>query len=137
MIIKKAYYYLFYKLYRFYESSPSVWWSEWKALLTILILEIWFLMSFGIYYQVITKKDLLPDNIFKYLGIALIIFLGIINYYVFDYNDRWKRYVSEFNKWPRNKNRIGTFIVWLFILIIIGNLIYSYYLMSKIDWKKY
>lgn len=38
----KVYQYLFYKLYRFYETSTySRWWSEWKAYVSMLALSIW------------------------------------------------------------------------------------------------
>ncbi len=39
----KAYYYLFYKIYKFYEKAPARFWSDWKASISITALEIWLL----------------------------------------------------------------------------------------------
>ena len=57
MTIKKTYTYLFYKLYQFYEKGVSVWMSDWKATLSLLILEIWLLLSVLVYYKVYFKEE--------------------------------------------------------------------------------
>jgi hypothetical protein len=137
MTIKKAYYYLFYKLYRFSESAPSRWLSDWKATFSLLVLEIWILVSFMVYYKVFTKKDLIPDNRLTMMGITVVVVLSLIKYFVFEYQDRWKEYVVEFNKWPAKKNKTGTLVVWFIVLLIIANLTFSFYLMSQINWKQY
>jgi hypothetical protein len=137
MTLRKAYYYLFYKLYKFSEAAPSRWWSEWKASLSLMVLEIWILISVMVYYKVFTKKDLIADSSLTAVGITVVISLVIIKYFAFDHHDRWKDYVKEFDKWSIRKNRIGTLVVWMIILFTLGNLIFSFYLMSQIDWKQY
>lgn len=134
------YRYLFYKLYKFYEGTPfwsAKWWSDWKASFSLLVLEIWSLVSIVVYYEVITKKTLLPEQVLNKVAIGVVVLLAIVKYFAFEHKGRWKRYVAEFSQWPKNKNRIGTLIVWLIVLFILGNLIFSFYLMSQIDWQRY
>ena len=142
MTFKKAYQYLFYKLYKFYDTDSSLWWSskwwtDWKASFSLLVLEVWLLISFVVYFEVITKKELLPENVLDKVGITVVIILAIAKYFAFEHRDRWKDYVAEFNQWPEKKNRIGTLVVWLIVVFILGNLIFAFYLMSKINWQQY
>ena len=45
--------------------------------------------------------------------------------------------MAEFENWPKKKNIRGGIIVWGIIIFIIANLIFSFYLMSLINWKLY
>lgn len=137
MTIKKAYYYLFYKLYKFSEAAPSRWLSDWKATFALLVLEIWVLLSFMVYYKVFTKRDLIPDNRLTIVGLTVVVILSLIKYFVFEHRDRWKECIGEFSRWPAKKNKTGTLIVWFIVLLIIANLIFSFYLMSQVNWKLY
>jgi uncharacterized membrane protein YwzB len=137
MTIKKVYYYFFHKFYKFSEAAPSRWLSDWKAMFSLLVLEIWILLSVMVYYKVFTKKDLIPDNRLTMVSITVVIALSLIKYFAFEHRDRWKEYVEEFSKWPTKKNKTGTLVVWLIVLLIIANLIFSFYLMSQINWKQY
>jgi len=137
MTLEKGYRYLFYKLYRFYERAPSVWWSDWKASFSLMVLEVWLLLSFMVYYKVITKRDLIPDNRLTIVSITVVVILSAIKYFVFEHQNRWKEYVEEFTKLPKKKNRIGTLIVWLIVLFILGNLVFSFFLLRQIDWTLY
>ncbi|HMR91221.1 MAG TPA: hypothetical protein PKC69_02860 [Chitinophagaceae bacterium] len=138
MTLKQMYGYLFYKLYRFWEkvSTPKLW-SDWKAGIAILALEVWFLVSVQNYYEVLTKKELISSPSSNPLTFIILAVLIIIKLIMFEYQGRWKRYIAEFDKWPEKKNRRGTMIVWSIIFLIIANLIFSFYLMSQIDWKQY
>lgn len=137
MTLKRSYYYFFYKLYIFFENAPSRWLSDWKATFSLFVLEIWILLSVMVYYKVFTKKDLIPDSRLVLVSFSVIIILSLIKYFAFEHRDRWKEYVEEFSKWPTKKNKTGALIVWLIVLLIIANLIFSFYLMSQIDWKQY
>lgn len=129
----KLYYYLFYKLYKFWETAPARFWSEWKASLSIVILQIWFVASLFVYYKVFVNNYYqFNKNLFILLGITLF----VINYYTFHYNDKWKNKVEEFNKLPKNKNFFGGIIVWSIIAIIICIILLSFYLMSQVDWNQ-
>ena len=132
MKIKDAYHYFFYKLYKFYESSPWKWWSEWKAGLTITVLMVFILMSISGYFLVATHIDL-GDSLFVWILVALGI--EIINYKIFYSHRQWKKYNSEFNRWPKKRNRIGSWIVFIVVLFIFSNLVFMFYLMSRTGWK--
>lgn len=131
MIMRKIYPYIFYKLYKFSEAAPSKWWSDWKATVALLALELWFIMSVFIYYDLITNKGLPADNIVAIVGGLTIGVLVLIKYLVFYRYDRWRTYVAEFDKWPKRKNKIGTVLVCMLVFVIISNLIFSFYLLSQ------
>lgn len=137
MRVKKIYPYIFYKLYRFSEAAPSKWWSEWKASIALLALELWLIVSVFVYYDVIFKKGLPDDTIIVLVGGIIIAILAWIKYYLFYRNDRWRAYVKDFDQLPQRQNIIGTVLVCILILLIISNLIFSFYLMSQIDWSLY
>lgn len=130
--MKRAYYYLFYKLFKMSEAAPSRWWSEWKASLALDVVIGFFLFSLLIYYKVLI-------NPYTHIGgkTETIIVLGILilipNYFIFHYRDQWKEIVAEFDQLPKKKNRIGGWIVFGVVLLILANLIFSFYLMSQID----
>ncbi|MFL9485545.1 hypothetical protein ACI6Q2_22380 [Chitinophagaceae bacterium LWZ2-11] len=131
----KAYNYLFYKFYKIFEASPSRWWSEWKAMVVIFVLELWMLLSLTIYYAIIKHQDLFSGEKPLFLTVVItIIGLTLINYFIFIHEDKWKNCVKEFDCWPTRKNRIGSLIVLLFVLLVAANLIFSFYEMSKINY---
>jgi hypothetical protein len=138
--IKKSYYYFFYKIYRSIEYTSKSFGGEIvmlsKAGLVMLALEAWIILSFGNYYTVYTKMfvELSISMPIVYIP-AIIVFA--FNYFTLDYKDNWKKYNIEFANYSKKKNRIGSWIVFWIILIIIFNLIFSFYLMSEIDWSKY
>ncbi|WP_326983452.1 hypothetical protein VUJ46_02585 [Chryseobacterium sp. MYb264] len=139
-MIKKAYYYFFYKIYKSIEYTSKEFGGKFmttfKASLVLIVLQIWFLFSLGIYYAIWSKKSIeLSLNMpVIYIPLLIIVFS---NYYAIDYLKIWKEYNSNFDKLPKEKNKIGGWIVFGIILLIILNLIYSFYLMSQIDWSQY
>ena len=128
MILLKAYQYLFYKLYRFYETSTySRWWSEWKALVTIIVMEMWTLFSLVFYYQAFTGDAPEIDTLVWIVGAVL----AVWNWYLFEHQDEWKDIVKEFDKLPKKQNRIGSFIVLLIVSVSIANVVFSVYTLSQ------
>jgi len=132
MNFKKAYHYLFYKLYRFYESSPWKWWSDWKASLSVSFLIVILLFSISGYFLILTHIDL-SRNVSIWIFISLVIIAS--NYMIFHSQNQWKKYNVEFNKLNRKQNRRGSFIILAITILILLNLIIMFYLMSKIDWR--
>lgn len=53
------------------------------------------------------------------------------------HTDIWKEYVIEFDQLSKKKNRIGGWIVFGVVLLVVMNLIFSFYLMSQVDWSMY
>lgn len=127
MILLKAYQYLFYKLYKSieYTSFPKFW-SDWKALIALLGIEMWTGGSFVFYYQAITGKSV-NDMIFLLMGM----FLVLTNWYLFEHKDKWKGIVKEFDQLPKKQNKKGSFIVLLVVLASIANVVFSVYTLSQ------
>lgn len=134
--IVKAYYYMFYKLYKWYERGPSVWLSDWKALLSLDVLWIFIGISGLVYYTLFADRYFsIGDG--KFFLIGYIVLIGIPNYFIFHHRDQWKDIVKEFDKLPKGKNRLGGWLVFLISMLIIGNMVYAFYLMSQVDWAQY
>lgn len=125
MKIKKAYDYLFYKLYKLFEQEQFHWMREWRVYGIILILEIFFLFSILLYYEILFNNDF---NLERNLWFLIIVVIAIINFIYFHSKDQWKKMIKEFDKWSKKKNQKGTIIVYSIILFIIFNLIFSFYL---------
>ncbi len=131
--IHKYYDYLFFTFYRFWEKAPSKWWSEWKAMLTIDFLKIFFLLGLFGYILFYKKLNLLPETPVIPIIIALVLF-GT-DYYYFLYKNKWKKRIKNFENIDSSTDRIGIILVLTIIILAIIFLIYSYYLMSTVDWK--
>lgn len=136
MFLKNIYDYFFYKLYKFFEAAPSKWWSDWKAGGAMLVLEILTFISILNYYTVITKANFSDDFLFK-VAMIIVACLVVVKYFAILHKDRWKSVVEKFDGYRRNQNILGTWIVLMVILLLIANVVFSFYLMSQIDWKKY
>ena len=134
--MKKAYHYLYYKLYNFAVSVSDDALNEWKPFITISILEILLMFEILVWYSVITKEIVVIDNpLVAFLPIATII--GIANYYFFLNKHKWKNYVEEFRQYNKRRKTYGGIAVFLVISLIIASVILSFYQMSQIDWKLY
>ena len=129
MIIKKAYFYLFYKFYKFGEWSPSVFPSDWTAAMAIAILEMLFIASLKFYYieYIDPKNELTPLQV---IVVGIVVFL--VNTIAFVIKDNWKHYIKDFDKLPRYKNIIGTWVVILIVVFILVNAGISFKTMSEI-----
>ncbi|WP_142685414.1 hypothetical protein [Chitinophaga polysaccharea] len=136
MMLKNGYRYFFYKMYRFAENAPSRWWSEWKAMLSVIVLEIMLLMTLEGYFSIIFKHDIVPgyDNL---VTITQAVVITLFNYFFFLHKDKWKLYVKELDKQSRRQQFIGGLVVWSLVFLIFANLIFMFYLMSRIDWSLY
>ncbi len=132
--MKKAYYYLFYKLYKW--IGEDNWWTEWKASLSISVLVFYSVFSLLVYYTIfIDRYFQLGDN--KLVVFFFILSIPVPNYFIFNHSDQWKDIVNEFDKLPKRKNKIGGWIVFGVVLLIIANLFFAFYQMSLIDWTSY
>ncbi|MFA7445196.1 MAG: hypothetical protein WCY89_04565 [Flavobacteriaceae bacterium] len=127
----RAYYYLFYKFYKFWEKvSTPRFWSEWKASLSIIVIQIWLIISLFVYYKVLIDGHYqLNKSLLFTIGFVLF----IINYLAFHQKDKWEIIVEEFDNLSKKKNTTGSIIVWSLVILIIVIIIFSFYLMSKID----
>jgi len=131
MNIKKAYYYLFYKFYKFGEASPSIFPSDFTAVVAIVFLQVLFLGSLKFYYiEFFDRNDTLTfASLQTLIPLAAVI---LINYFAFFNNENWKAYVHEFDELPKSKNLIGTWIVIGIVALSIGNVVLAVHIMGEI-----
>jgi hypothetical protein len=129
-MIKKAYFYLFYKFYKFgSRSGPFP--NDFSAGVLIVILEMLILGVLKFYYiGFIDQNDTI--NPFSITTIVPLLAVFFVNYFAFVNNDKWKEYVKEFDKLPRYKNIIGTWIVIIVVVFILVNVVISFNMMGEI-----
>lgn len=139
-LIKKGYYFFFYKIFFSIKYTSKLTGGEFltvnKASLVMLALETWVLFSFIAYYRIYTKTSMQLSISMPIVYVPAVIIFAF-NYIAIHYKDRWKQYNTEFASYSKKKSRIGGWIVFGIIILIISNLAYSLYLMSEIDWSKY
>lgn len=128
----KVYYYFFYKFYNFWEliSFPTFW-SDFKAIVTLILLEIWLLFSVFNYYSIYSNSRLEVKISSPFLLIPLI-FIICSKVYLFVIDTKWKSYHLEFNKMTKSKNMLLGSIVWVITILIIANFIISTYYMHDL-----
>ena len=127
MNIKKLYYYLFYKFYQFFKALESTALLKAKAAIILMALEIWLLFSINNYFEFFfyhhSKLNFFSFRILIPLSIVI-----IIKWVAFIKDDRWKNYFKEFDQWPKEKNKIGSWIVFFIVILCFANFIFSYFL---------
>jgi cytochrome b subunit of formate dehydrogenase len=132
----RVYYFIFYCIYRFFESISRDNLSDWKAGLVIEILEISLLVTIIGQLEIIKKISIVTPVKSSYL-ILPVVLLAFINYWTFLKKKGWKRYESEFQSYSRPQKVIFSTAVILIILLIVTGLIFTFYQYSQIDWKRY
>ena len=133
MSIKKAYHYLFYKYYRFFQSIPfNDVWLEGKAGVVIMYLQMVYSLIILLQLQIhglididkhVTKNPLPP--------IIMIVFIHMIPIYTsFYYNQGYKRYITEFKNYSSSKSLLWSWIAFLLVIFAMAGLVLTFYQMS-------
>lgn len=127
MTVKEMYYYLYYKLYKFTKWSPSIFASDFNAVVLLNGLEIGLVASICFSIVVITGRYY-SDGVFLAELIVPTIFIVIFNAIVFSKsNKELVVYIKAFDAWPRKKNNRGTFcVVAIVFFIVLLGLIFGY-----------
>lgn len=133
--VQKKYDYFFYVVYRFWEKAPSRWWSDWKAVITVSFFIGFAFSAIVNVIMYVFRIDLVPrTEVFPILE-SLVVF-GL-NYYYFLYQDKWKEKISHFKNLEKKIDRIGIITVIIIMMLIIFILIFSYYLLSIVEWQSF
>jgi|GEM_PF-3861934 len=123
-----AYDYLFYTLFRFWETSPIARNSENRAIVFLSLLL--GLLCVSINLQIIHVFSLA----FAFEKLLWPVFVAFIilwfNQYYFLRNDIWLKRIEKFKSLSRRKNILYTVLVGLFIIIVLVNLFYAYQLIK-------
>ncbi len=137
MLVKRFYYYLFYKLYKFWDwiSFPKFW-SDWKAGLSIDVLWIFVGLSVVCYYVTINKQ-IIDFGSGRYVVLTYVILVALPNYFIFHHHEQWKEFIQEFDGLPKKTNMIGGVLVSFIVLLIVANLIFAFYKLGQVDWGLY
>lgn len=136
MSMKKAYYYLYYKLYNFAVSISDDAINEWKPLVTIGVLQIMIIVEIFVWYSILTKKILTLTNPLASI-LPIVAVIGVANYFFFLHRNRWKNYIAEFKQYDKKKKSVGGIVVFLIISLVLASVIFSFYRLSQIDWKRH
>lgn len=132
--IKQAYFFLFYKMYKW--IGEDNWSADWKASLSIDVLVFFAILSFIVYYTTFIDRYFeLGDS--KIIVFLFIVGISVPNYFIFHHRDQWKEIVKNFDNLPKKKKLIGGWIVFGVVLLIFANLFFAFYQMSLINWSKY
>jgi hypothetical protein len=132
--MKKLYYLLFYKLYRFWKTVSDDNWSDWKSSLVISCIEMLLIIELIIWWTIATKIII---EVPKVLLAVIAILITIVNNNIFFSNDRWRNYEIKFKSYSKQKSKIAGWLVFLFLIGVLGSFIFSFYQMSLIDWSRY
>ena len=132
--MKKAYQYFFYKLYQLFQQEKFDRFAKWKAIFSLDCLWAFIVIQSIVYYSIYIDRyfKLSTQN---YDILILMIFIVLPNYFIFDSGNKWREIVIKFDELPKKK--LGDWIVYSIVVLIMGSLFYSFYLMSQIDWKLY
>jgi hypothetical protein len=127
MSIKKAYYYLFYKFYKLAKVSPSIFPSDFVAILCLFWIELILLFDLKMYY----RRFIDPNDDFVIVSLQTLIpvaILFLMKYFAFIQNTKWKKFVKEFDQLPVGKNDRGTLLTIGIVIFVFGNLMLAVYL---------
>ena len=134
--LKTGYAYLFYFFFNSINKVKGNILVQFKALFMITILGFVLLASIATYYLDFSKVTIPPNFNILYLLVPIIPLVGL-NLWFFERNENWKGYISEFSAWPEAKQRKWNRVMRFIVFFVFANLIFSFYLMSQIDWRQY
>ena len=139
-LIQTGYYYLFYRFYRLFKVldafdaySPfqkrTTEMEPWGLMSILCIGVVSSIPGYLIIYAGIDIYEISP--LFVILMITVSVFA--FNYYVFLYKGKWKSILLRFNRLPDNKQRIGIFFFWLFVIGVFANLVLMFSLLKSVS----
>jgi EamA domain-containing membrane protein RarD len=129
MGIKEAYYYVFFKIYKFLEQFARPNWlikSRAKGLFSALQVSV--IWTFYFYYKILYNRT---GNVGATFCVIISIIIMAINLFVLYSDDRIEGYINKFNGWPKEKNDRLTSVVTFVVLIIAIGFIVSVFLYSQ------
>lgn len=124
------YKFLFYRLYNWFENSPIVWMSEWKASYCVFLLQVFPILTFLflIKFLIINDLDIASTKENWILGGAIL--MGY-NYYIYHYKDRWRNIVKSMSSLSRKQYRNRSILVLIYICAVLGAFIFTFSLLFR------
>ena len=121
--------YIFYLFYKLAKKSNSIFSNHFVAIVSILAIQIWFIMSLLNEFYFVTNIRLMPKSITNppYAIICLGLLIGY-NWYHFNYNNKYQKIISKIES---NPSKGYIIVAWIMIILVIINYwIISIYLLS-------
>ncbi|KAA5536817.1 hypothetical protein F0919_03865 [Taibaiella lutea] len=129
--MKKAYYYLYYKICKAFSKDDHPLFSVgFRADVVVMALKIWTAISLYSYLSILLGYRI-KLSITEPLGLIPIALALGSTLYFFTFSNKWKPYFEEFEKLPKRKNLIGGIIVWGVAILSFINFIISVNLMKN------
>ena|SRR6218665_1164874 len=130
MKLKRGYQYIFYLLYKLVEEySIPKFWSDWKAVVLMDVLCVFFIFPLFLYYSIITGLPAFPDN--KWIiGLFFLFLVCVPNYYMFNYRSRWKSIVKSFDNIPSGRKIINKLIGWTVVVLVTVHMVFSFFMLD-------
>jgi len=140
MSLKQLYGYFFYTFYRLWLNvedafgAPLRFTKQGTATLCMFGVEIWLVFATAGYIGYFC-------NIHVHIPFVIVLIpcftLFVVNWFIFEKNNKWKYYVHEFDKWPKTKNRRGAWIAAVITILILVNFFYVVHLLNPgvDEWK--
>jgi hypothetical protein len=94
-------------------------WSDSKAIISLLALEIWFVLAIGIYIHIFTGVRIIPTNPFHPVTLIFLALLLSSKWYIFYSKDNLRGIVREIDSLPRNQIKRMKRLVWTVIFLIV------------------
>jgi hypothetical protein len=134
--LKTGYAYLFCFFYNSVNKVKGNILVQFKALFMVAGLEMILIGTLFTYYMDIYKV-VIPQHFNKSYLLIIALPIAGLKLWFFERNENWKAYLSEFNALPEQRQKKWNLIMRAIVFFAIANLIFSFYLMSQIDWKQY
>lgn len=129
-----VYKYLFYFFYRSINNVKGNILIKPKAIFMLLILKMILFSIIFVYYSDYTRNFINLSDKINYIYTALIL-LTVFTFWYFERKNNWRMCILEFDKWPEKKRKKWDLFIKLFIFFVFANFVFSFYIMSEIDWK--
>jgi len=129
--IRCIYMFWFYKLYLFGEKNSTYGLNDWKSVFIIGMFEMFTMLSIYIYWGLYRGEVYIPENPTLPILITSLI-LGIKHYRFYYKNEKWKKYISFFNRCGKSKVKKYSKLYYAVSLILILNIFLMYILLYSV-----
>lgn len=126
--MKRAYYYLYYTLYKAWRKDYNPLLSaDFRADVSLMAIKTWTILSLFAYSSLLMNTKI---EITVMMGIVIGTLVIGSTLYFFTFSDKWKLYFEEFEKMSKRKNLTGRLLTWGVVIFTFINLIISINLMK-------
>lgn len=127
--MKRAYYYLYYTIYKAWSKNYNPLLSNnFRADISLMAIKTWFVISIFAYLSLMIGTKI---RISALLGIVIGVLVIGSTLYFFTFSDKWKPYFEEFEKLSKQKKQVGGIIIWSVIILTFVNFIVAVNLMKS------